>query len=471
MSVSPLSKKLTWLLGLGLGLAGIGATAAPVMSQQPNSSAYVVKSRPSGVDPKESQKTIQQYRKVTAETPLDEEYNPVRANEARVAKKPAQPNYQRSPVANRTEPAGTIQQTGHHGHSHGQSVIDDPTIMPMGDSCDSCTSCGSGDCGGCLSDCMPCNYFSQNGFYVGGEYVNARATFSEPTAYLEQRIVVDANGNGTTFINSVPFDTNYQSTFRAYAGYRWGNCGEAINFSLFNFNDSNAKIAPPADPINGVIIAGPLEQNPNNLGQVLWTGLDTSITTYDLDYSKRIPICSCNSDPCSCCECPPWAVTWYAGVRVANIELNSPSILFDANGAIAADGNALVEFSGAGPKIGIEGRRFFGDCYRWSAYGKSNLSLLLGQYDVTLTKFTPAALQTSIQTYNFTRVVPVIDLEVGFSRQFGQNTLFTAGYFFQAYFDVSTINTVRFANFNTAAIDDANIMSFDGLMIRLEHTF
>lgn len=462
------STKLTWLLSLGLGLAGLGTFAAPVLSQQPTASVNRAKSSPYVAGPKESQKTIQQYRRVTADAPLDEEFNPVKKDDIRQASRTTPPNYQRSPAANRAEAPGTIQQTGHHGHSYGPSMIDDPTVMPMGEGCD---SCGSGSCGGgCLNDCLPCNYWSQSGFYIGADYVYARATYSEPTAFLQQEILVDANGNGRTIIQNVPFSTDYQSTYRAVAGYRWGNCGESINFNLFNFNTGTSLVAPQADPLNGFVIAGPLEQNPVP-GQQLVIGLDTSATTYDLDYSKRIPICSCNSDPCSCCDCPPWAITWNAGARVGTIEINQPSLLFEANGLLNSDGNALIEFVGAGPKVGVEGRRFFGENYRWSAYGKSNLSLLLGQYDVTLTKFTPAALQTSIQSYNYTRIVPVIDLEVGVSRQIGKKTLLTAGYFFQAWFDVSTINTVRFANFNTAAIDDSNIMSFDGLMVRLEHTF
>ncbi len=202
------------------------------------------------------------------------------------------------------------------------------------------------------------------------------------------------------------------------------------------------------------------------------TGLDTSATSYDLDYSKRIPICSCNTDPCDCCDCPPWSITWNAGVRVGDVEINAPTDLYAANGTLVSTGNARVEFVGAGPKVGIEGRRHFGESYRWSAYGKSNLALLLGQYDVTLTKFTPAAQSTSLQTYSYDRVVPVIDLEVGISRQIGKRTLVTAGYFFQAWIDVSTVNTIQFVgNLNSAQLDDANIMSFDGFMLRVERTF
>jgi hypothetical protein len=480
MFVSLSSKKLTWLLGLGLGLAGFSGFTASVLGQQSSATNNRAKSRPIVSDPKESQKTIQQYRQATAEAPIEEDSNPVKTADLKQPSRAAQPNYQRAPAAVRPEEPSMIQQAGHHGQSRGhnqsRSYIDDPTIVPMGDSCNGCTSCGNGDCDGgscgdnCLKDCVPCNYFAQNGWYLGGDYLYSRVSYSEPTAILQREVTVDSLGNSTFHDQSVPYEFDYQSSYRINAGYRWGSCGEAINFSFFNFNNLSALNSIQANP-PGLVVAGQLEQNPAP-GQRLSTALDTAVSTYDLDYSKRIPICSCNSDPCSCCDCPPWAITWNAGARVGNVEINSPTNLYAVDGSLIAAGNSSVEFVGAGPKVGIEGRRYFGENYRWSAYGKSNVALLLGQYDVTLSKFTPAAQATSLQTYNYTRIVPMIDIEVGVSRQIGKRTLVTAGYFFQAWFDVSTINTIDFVGaLNANPLDDANIMSFDGFMLRVEHTF
>lgn len=471
MSVSPSSKKLTWLLGLSLGLASVSGFTTTLLGQQPANSASRTKPRPIVADPKDSQNTIQQYRRATAESSLREESSEVRTADLRQPSRSTKPNYQRSPAAALADEPSPVQQAGHHGHSHKRTYIDDPTIIPMDDGIQGCTSCGTDACGGdCIKDCLPCNYWSQNGWYIGGEYLYASVNYSEPTAYFQRNVIVDGNGNNFITDQNVSHDFDYQSTYRAYAGYRWGSCGESINFGLFNFNNGTSFDSVTSNP-PGVVIAGQLETNPAP-GQRMFTGLDTSATTYDLDYSKRIPICSCNSDPCDCCDCPPWSITWNAGARVGNVEINAPTDLFAANGALVSTGNARVEFVGAGPKVGIEGRRHFGENYRWSAYGKSNLALLLGQYDVTLTKFTPAAQATSTQTYNYDRVVPVIDLEVGLSRQIGKRTLLTAGYFFQAWIDVSTINTIQFVgNLNDSQLDTANIMSFDGFMLRIEHTF
>jgi hypothetical protein len=476
MSVLPSTKKLTWLLGLSLGLAGLHE---PAFGQQQPASAKRAKARPVETESEDSAYTLKQYRRATAEESYDEEYEPVKPAVTRSASRSTQPNYQRSPATNRAEEPTMIKQVGHHGQRRAPTMIDDPTLIPMDGGCTSCggDSCGSGDCGGggCLNDCLPCSYWGQNGFYVGAEYLYARATFSDPTAYTRRNLFFDANSNQRSTVQNVTHDLEYQSALRAYAGYRWGSCGESINFGFFNYNQSTSLARAFADPPNGVGIAGPLEQNPGPLGgESLEVGLDVSATTYDIDYSKRIPICSCNSDACGCGDCPPWSITWNAGARIGDLEINSPSQQFFANGQMESQGNVLVEFVGAGPKMGIEGRRHFGQNYRWSAYGKSNIALLLGQYDVTLTKFVNTGANTidTTQTFNYTRIVPVIDLEVGLSRQIGRKTLLTAGYFFQAWIDVSTVNTVNAAAFNAEAkIDGANITSFDGFMIRLERTF
>jgi hypothetical protein len=350
-------------------------------------------------------------------------------------------------------------------------LIDDPTLYDgaPGD-CATCgpQGCGDGNCGG-LSDCVPCNYFAQCGWYIGGDYINARVNYSDPAA-----IVVRNVGNGGLDFNDriIPYDTGYQSTFRVNAGYRWGACGESLNFSYFNFTDNTVLDSPPVDA--NVVVAGPFALNCQP-GERLHTGLEVEAHVYDLDYAKRIPICTSNCDPCGDGGCPPWAITWSAGARVGRLDLNSPTQLFDVNGNVAFDALSQVSFVGAGPKIGLEGRRYMGEMQRWSAYGKGALALLLGQYDVEQQLITigpPASVGR--QSHNYTRIVPTIDLEVGLSRQLGKKTLVTAGYFMQVWIDASTVNNLNqpgVAGLNPANIDDANMTMFDGFMLRVERVF
>jgi hypothetical protein len=351
-------------------------------------------------------------------------------------------------------------------------VIDDPTLYSEGPGgCSTCASgtCDGGNCGGGLSDCVPCNYFAQSGWYIGGDYVSARANFSDPAA-----LVVRTVGNGGLNFNDqiVPYDTGYQSTFRANAGYRWGACGESINFSYYNFSNDSVVNSPEVNA--NVVVAGPFALNCNP-GEHLRTGLDIEAKVYDLDYAKRIPICTSNCDPCDCDGgCPPWAITWSAGARVGRLDLNSATQLFNVSGALAFDALSEVSFVGAGPKVGLEGRRYLGEHQRWSAYGKSSFSLLLGQYDIDQSLTTLATGAVSRQTTNYTRIVPMIDLEVGLSRQLGKKTMLTAGYFMQVWIDASTVNNLNQPGvgiLGPANTDDANMTMFDGFMLRVERVF
>lgn len=376
----------------------------------------------------------------------------------------------------RSTSRGELQRPGVESSRNGRfaqvshsSLIENPILDEQANGC---PTCDTGVCnGGCLSDCVPCNYFSQNGWYLGGEYISARANFSDPAAFLVRTV---SNGGLNYHDQIVPYDLGYQSAFRVNAGYRWGSCGESINFSYFNFTDHSVMDAP--DPVAAqVAVAGPFAINCAP-GEHLRTGLDVGANVYDLDYAKRIPICSCDNDPCGCGGgCPPWAITWSAGARVGKLDLFSPTQLFAATGALAEDAYSQVTFVGAGPKIGIEGRRFIGECQRWSAYGKSSLSLLLGQFDVELQRTTigvPNAIAR--QEYHYTRIVPVIDLEVGLSRQLGQQTLLTAGYFMQVWIDASTVNNLDAPGvgiLNTPDLDDANMTMFDGFMLKIERVF
>lgn len=405
---------------------------------------------------------LQAYRQ--AATPeVEEQPAPVRATRMAKVARPAE-----TPIFENEDFQPPVRTVANHTRQH-------EAIAPVSGGCAD-GSCTSGTCdtgcasGNCISDCLPCNYYNQNGWYLGAEYLYTRVNYSDPAAVMTRTTVVDANNNSTVTDRTIPYDLGYQSTYRIYGGFRWGDCGESINFNFFNFNNGSTYVAPDIVQ-GGVIVAGHMETNPGN-GERLISSLDTGVNTYDLDYSKRIPICSCNNNPCDCCDCPPWAITWGAGIRVGDVAINGRNQIFE-NGIQTTDATSEVTFRGVGPKIFLEGRRYFGENYRWSMYGKSTWAILVGQYDVELQKVSGTGpIATSIQDWNYRRAVPMMDLEVGFSRQIGAKTMLTAGYFMQVWWDVSTVNTIAdFGNLANPNIDDSNIMAFDGFMVRLERTF
>jgi hypothetical protein len=154
-------------------------------------------------------------------------------------------------------------------------------------------------------------------------------------------------------------------------------------------------------------------------------------------------------------------------VRVLDFSRTERNTVFAAGGAVGSTGEILTEFNGAGPKISVDGRRYFGETRCWSFYSKGSLALLLGDYETRRTLVDGIAI--GIQTDEFCRVIPMTEIEFGLSRQIGQKTLLTVGYFLQAYWDLGMFENIEGTNFG--AQDDANILSFDGLMFRVEHTF
>gem|GEM_PF-1221565 len=461
------SKQLAWLIGLGVTLGSFSSLTYAAEDSRIASQRQVNGTKAESNQPV-ANSALQQYRKVTAEVAATNGT----AKRAEAKSDEIMPAYKTVPGVKsgvrQISHDQAAEPAGQHGAVHGPA-----TTCTSGD-------CANGDCegdcttGDCppecsIRDCLGCNFFSQNGWFVGAEYLYVTPHFSEPVAAVVRTTFIDDNNNSTITDSSQSYEFGYDSSYRVYGGYRWGSCGEAITFGYFNYGGNTSYLSPIADPGNGTIIAGALENNADSPGERLLANFDMNLNTYDLDYSKRITICSCNNDPCDCCDCPPWAITWSAGVRVADFERTEGNQLLNANGGVDATAEIETLFVGAGPKIGVEGRRYMGPNYRWSIFGKGSMALLLGDYDTTRTKVSGGGTITTIQTDNFRRVIPVTDIEVGFSRQIGQKTMFTAGYFFQAWWDLGMFEAIEGTNFGPE--DDSNIMAFDGLMLRIERVF
>jgi hypothetical protein len=95
------------------------------------------------------------------------------------------------------------------------------------------------------------------------------------------------------------------------------------------------------------------------------------------------------------------------------------------------------------------------------------MSLLLGDYEVASTR--SAGITTTNHSQNFLRTAPVAEIEVGLSRTIGCRTLLTAGYQFQAWWDIGSFDTILIGD--CECLTSSNVLSLDGLFVRLEHTF
>jgi len=122
--------------------------------------------------------------------------------------------------------------------------------------------------------------------------------------------------------------------------------------------------------------------------------------------------------------------------------------------------------TGPGPRVGIQGRRYFGQQARWSLFARGNLSLLIGHYELVsrTLEFDIDDFDTSLLVRK--RTVPVTEIELGASVNIRGRTTISAGYLFHSWHDIGIPQQVA-----GKPLDDANILSFDGLFMRGELSY
>ena len=326
--------------------------------------------------------------------------------------------------------------------------------------------CGCQHCGG-TPGCGEYNLSDPDEvFFVGADYLFIRPHFSEAIAFAQGRQTLTSFSTRTREL-----DFDYDSNFRVFAGFRTGSTGDELRFTYTHIEgdtDVDGAVTTPGDFIVdpfGNLVGGLVVIDPTSAlfgqtllgGDAIQTRAEVELDVYDLEYIRpfRLPA------PC-------WYMSWSAGVRVADIEQYYESIV-TAGGLPIAQGDFSAEFVGAGPRLGLEGRRYFSDG-DFALFARGYGSLLLGQYDVDSgnTMNVPVAF-TASQSSSMTRLIPVAEAEVGGMWQPSDRLKLSAGWLFQSWFDLGTSGGT-FGGFFAGA-DDGNTMSFDGLFLRAEVGF
>lgn len=357
--------------------------------------------------------------------------------------------------------------TGRNVMGNSSVTMSQPETISSGDPMDfgsgGCSDCGQ--CGQCCGFCFnPCGC---RGWYGDVDYLLVRPSFSENQGFLQRTTTQDQQENTTVTDRVVHQDFDYNSSVRTYIGYRF-SCGDEIRFTYWNFGDKSHLLSGQAPADGSVVYAGHLEIVTSEPGQRLVVSAGLQANVYDIEYIK----CACQKSGCCDCDCcPPWTLKYSAGIRIADVRRGDNTVLLDPDGTEARSGLITADFIGAGPRVGIEGRRFFGDG-RFSLFARSNFSLLLGEYDSKETRKTPATNPTTIENYfdSHDRLIPVAEIELGGTWQLGPCVNLSAGYLFQAWWDLGQFEQIQ-GNVFLNPIDDSNILSFDGLFARLEICF
>ena len=349
------------------------------------------------------------------------------------------------------------------------TLISDSNVEPA--SCNSCDPCDPCNGGGCELHSLGAH---RGQFFVGAEYLNIRAEFSEATAY----VITDLVANTSTWEQ---FDMDYSGSYRFYTGYRLCECGGEIRFTYTDIDTGGSFDSGPFDSVSGTVaITPPLELGAPGTGDNISGVASVNIKNYDLGFTKTIPLGSplccdtgcgeCCGDGCGdccggCCpQCPAWDIAWTGALRVANVD----STLGYASSSTGRTGQSVVSFDGIGMRGGVLGRRYIGKSGTASVYLKGDISLLLGDVDHYAVGST-----TSINQISSTQVVPVTELEAGATVFVLPNVSLTGGYLLAAWHDLGHRATYDFSSTGAEIthFDDANLMTLDGWFIRAEAAF
>ncbi len=349
-----------------------------------------------------------------------------------------------------------------------------------GNDCGGGCSGGNGCSGGGCDLLGGCDSGGGGQLFFGVEYIYARANFSEAIAYLVQ----DTSQQGLAIDTFHSLDFEYESSYNFYGGYRLNCCGEEIRFNFTRMNSSASAVAP-ANALLPFEVAIP----PGGQGFI---NANVDLSSYDIGYAKTIPLGSplggCDTgcgdccddgcgDGCSGCapQCPAWDITWTGGVRFAQVDWGRSYLASGGGGAPGgANASSRMNFEGAGARFGLEGRRYLGRSGMFSIFLRGDISLLVGNVDIQTQRNVPqtgGADIVNIQTFSARNIIPVTEIRGGITGHLSRNTLFSAGYFLSAWHDLGFRDQFDFPVFLETEYDDANILGFDGLFVRIETAF
>jgi hypothetical protein len=319
-------------------------------------------------------------------------------------------------------------------------------------------------------------------WYFTADYLYVRANFSEAVAYLEH----NDDGAPTEFEDTFhELNFRHQSSYRFGGGYFLGCCDEQLRF-MYTRMQSNAG-GFTTDP-NAI---GPFETSPGPGGRLDFRA-DVDSHTWDLEYAKTIPLggncceCAdaccdpCNCDPCGCGDaccppaCPAWDITWSGGLRFADVQWARHYNSFNPQTEESRDADSTMDFSGGGPRFGLEGRRYFGQRNWCSAYVKGDISLLLGNAQFNESRINTDGTPPDIVTRQSSRnrnIIPVTEIEAGLTSQLTSRSRLSVGYLFSAWHDLGFRDQFDFATFLETNYDDGNILGWDGFFTRLEFCY
>jgi hypothetical protein len=269
-------------------------------------------------------------------------------------------------------------------------------------------------------------------------------------------------GAGTVpFGNIGVVDPDYDLGFRIGGEFRFAPTGSVFgNFTWFDSGTASGLVAPVI--VGGGGAVGSLVHHP---GAALTASAGPVNATYDVDFQlgdlayRYFVICR-----------PDGEVSVFFGGRYANLDQNfSQTGIFGGGLGGTVDTTTSIDFTGAGPMVGITGEHLIGDS-RFSAYARALAAALTGEFQSRYTMFNSTTATTLAQSFwNDDRIVPMLDYELGIAWTGPKGRVrVAAGYLASFWFNaVSTpvfVDAVQADNY----VNVTDTIAFDGLVGHVE---
>lgn len=286
---------------------------------------------------------------------------------------------------------------------------------------------------------------SAESVYGGAEYLLLRTHFSQGIAFVEVGGSV-VNGLPNQSVTAKEINFPYTSAFRTYVGYHL-TATAALQLTYFYLNNSTTVFGTPGAGQTFIDAYG----SQATAGQTLGGTSQVRLNVFDLDLVGRYAIGR------------QLTLRPAAGVRWADVRQHNDSTLSSALGPLTT-GTFNTHYTGFGPHGSLLGQAYLAPNSPFSLMARGAGSLLLGGYSNTSGAVISGVAGGEQNAHRFL-TVPVIEAEVGGAWQPTQNLMFSAGWLWQAWFDLGVSGGTTY-NGKFAETDSASIMAFDGLFLR-----
>jgi hypothetical protein len=251
----------------------------------------------------------------------------------------------------------------------------------------------------------------------------------------------------------------YSSGVRLGVGAAVSDCGWVVG-TYTDFHDTATSSVRAVDPF----VIRSLLNLPNTTNAMVQSlqaqaAMSIDLQTADLEYQWLF----CHTDHLN--------LTFLAGARFGHIDQKMLAA-YEVTGTTVI--NPLVNFDGGGPRLGLEGEyKINGGFY---GYTKGAVNLLAGEFTGTYAQYNTFTGFVGATFIRDDRLVPVTELELGFGWQSCTGRVkLSGGYYVGSWFNTMTIGSlatsVQTVNFTRNANNNKDVMTFDGLVGRLELSF